>query len=331
MPGQRAGGPWKDGASPASAGASPFACVLCVALRLISARVFPHTAASPRATAACCARRRLAGALCLPAFALVSGVAAAACGERIELPAHDGTRQHYALTLPAAGADIALLLLAGGSGHLALDDDGCPGALTGNALVRMRPLFLAAGFVTAYADAPSDYRDEDGLGGFRTAPAHAADLGRIVADLRRRTAAAVWIVGTSRGAISAANAAARLQGDAAPAGVVLTSPVSIGTAKGRKSWVAQTVFDTPLAAIRMPLLVVGHRDDGCLRSPADQLERIAAQTGSARRQVVTVGGGAGGAHTSGLAACEGRSPHGFVGQDEEVAAGIARFIRGGQY
>jgi len=28
---------------------------------------------------------------------------------------------------------------------------------------------------------------------------------------------------------------------------------------------------------------------------------------------------------------EGRSPHGFVEQEAEVAAGIARFIRGGSY
>lgn len=195
----------------------------------------------------------------------------------------------------------------------------------------MRPHFVALGLATAYADAPGDHTDDDGLGGFRSAPAHAADLGRIVADLRRRTGAAVWIVGTSRGAISAANAAARLQGEEAPAGVVPTSPVSVGTARGRKSWVAQTVFDLPLAAIRAPLLVVGHRNDACLRSPAGQLEAIAGQTNSIRRQVVTVSGGPGGDGASGLAACEGKSPHGFIGQETEVAAGIARFVRGGSY
>jgi hypothetical protein len=30
-------------------------------------------------------------------------------------------------------------------------------------------------------------------------------------------------------------------------------------------------------------------------------------------------------------ACLGRSPHGFIEQEAEVAAGIARFIRGGRY
>ncbi len=32
-----------------------------------------------------------------------------------------------------------------------------------------------------------------------------------------------------------------------------------------------------------------------------------------------------------IEACEGRSPHGFIGQEAEVAAGIARFVLGGKY
>ena len=32
-----------------------------------------------------------------------------------------------------------------------------------------------------------------------------------------------------------------------------------------------------------------------------------------------------------LAACEPREPHDFVDQQDEVAAGIARFMRGGSY
>jgi hypothetical protein len=41
--------------------------------------------------------------------------------------------------------------------------------------------------------------------------------------LRMRTQGAVWLVGTSRGSISALNAAARLSGPSAPDGIVLTS------------------------------------------------------------------------------------------------------------
>ena len=260
-------------------------------------------------------------------------VQAAGCGERVTVPTHGGTQTHYALVSPSQpqGPQIALVLLPGGGGHLKLDARACPQALAGNSLVRSLPLFQAAGFSTALVDAPSDHWGEDGLGGFRAAPEHVQDLGRIVLDLRQRGAAAVWLVGTSRGAISAANAASRLDGPAAPDGLVLTSPVSSGNARGQKAWVAQTVFDAPLEAIRMPVLVIGHAQDKCLRSPATLNERILARTAGVREQLVTVEGGPGRAALSAVEACEGRSPHGFMGQETEVAAGIARFVRGGRY
>lgn len=164
---------------------------------------------------------------------------------------------------------MALVLLAGGGGHLDLDDRGCP-----------RP---------------------------------------------------VWLVGTSRGSISAVNAAARLSGPAAPDGVVLTSALMSGGSGGQRTWAAHTVFDLPLEAIRVPIVVVGHAADTCVRSPATLMSRITARTNGVREQVVTVTGGTGPAGAPGLAACEGRSPHGFVDQEAEVAAGMARFIRSGSY
>lgn len=260
--------------------------------------------------------------------------AARACGDVVTVPTHSGTTTRYAYNPPRAAqaGAIALVLLPGGGGHLDLDDAGCPRALKGNSLVRSAPLFQASGFHTALVDAPSDMPGEDGLAGFRLSAEHADDLGRIVADIRARSGAAtVWLVGTSRGSISAANAAARLAGPAAPEGVVLTSALMSGQSGARKAYVAQTVFDVPLETIRMPLLVVGHAEDGCVRSPAKLMDGIAARAASARKQVVTVTGGPGGAGSTGLAACEGKAPHGFVDQETEVAADIARFIRGGNY
>jgi predicted esterase len=256
------------------------------------------------------------------------------CGELVTIGTNDGTSTRYAFAHPAGpaqGSGVALVLLAGGSGHLRLDDQACPQALAGNSLVRSLPLFQAAGFATALVDARSDHTGEDGLAGFRASTTHAQDLGRIIADVRQRTRARIWLIGTSRGAISAANAASRLSGPAAPDGLVLTSPVTSGNPKGQKSWVAQTVFDLPLESIRMPVLVIGHAQDKCLRSPATQNERITARTEGAREQLVMVDGGPGRAGLSAVEACEGRSPHGFLEQEAEVAAGIARFIGGARY
>jgi hypothetical protein len=123
-------------------------------------------------------------------------------------------------------------------------------------------------------------------------PEHAQDLGKVIADVRTRVGGPVWLVGTSRGTISAANAASRLTGPAAPDGIVLTSALMVGN-RGQKAFV----------------------------------------TRGAREQVVTVTGGPGTSRGAAgtIAVCEGRSPHGFVDQEEAVTADIARFIRGERY
>jgi hypothetical protein len=225
------------------------------------------------------------------------------------------------------------VLLPGGGGHLDLDANGCPRALKGNSLVRSIPDFRGLGFATALVDSPSDHAGEDGLAGFRSSPQHADDLGKVIADVRARANGLVWLIGTSRGTISAANAASRPSGPAAPDGVVLTSALMVGSRSVPRPWLSQTVFDLSLEKIRMPVLVVGHAADTCLRSPAVMMDRITARTLGARLQVVIVTGGPGApAGTQGsIDACQGRMPHGFVDQEAEVAAGIARFIRGGTY
>ncbi|HRE19139.1 MAG TPA: hypothetical protein PLW86_19060 [Rhodocyclaceae bacterium] len=270
--------------------------------------------------------------LCLLLAAQI-GSAAAACGEVFTLASHDNTTTRYSIAKPPANtrSTAVLVLLAGGGGALDLDAQGCPQALTGNSLVRSVPLFNALGLTTVLVDAPSDYPGEDGLKDFRAHPKHAADLGALIGELRSRSSQPVWLAGTSRGTISAANVAARLTGSLAPDGVILTSALMVGQTGARKAWVAQTVFDLPLEAIRIPLLLIGHEADACTRSPASEMPRLAARLSTARQQIVTVRGGPAVGRSSGLEACEGKSPHGYFGQEEEVANGIARFIRGEAY
>ena len=262
--------------------------------------------------------------------------AATDCGEVVTIPTHDRTTTRYALARPTAaitGEPIAVMLLPGGGGHLDLDARGCPRALQGNSLVRSIPHLRDLGFATALVDSPSDHVGDDGLAGFRSSSQHTEDLGKVIADVRTRANGLVWVIGTSRGTISAANAASRLSGASAPDGVVLTSAVTSSARSTAKPWVSQTVFDLPLDRIRMPVLVVGHAADTCPRTPPSSMESITAATKGAREQVVTVTGGPGGGGRiqAGIDACVGRSPHGFIEQEAEVAAGIARFIRGGKY
>lgn len=259
--------------------------------------------------------------------------AATACGEVMTMPTHRGTTTRYALS-PASSkspqaSPVTVVMLIGGGGYMNLDDKGCPQLLGRNVLVRMRPLLHQAGVATALVDAPSDMQSDEGLAGFRISADHADDVGKIIADVRARTQGAVWLVGHSRGSISAANVAARLTGAAAPDGVVLLSALMVGDSRARKPWVAHSVFSSELGAIKVPLLVVGHAADNCTRSPPGVMNNLVAKSASARSQVVAVTGGpvaAGRAET--LAACEPREPHDFVDQEGLVAAGLVRFLRG---
>jgi pimeloyl-ACP methyl ester carboxylesterase len=263
-------------------------------------------------------------------------VAFAGCGEVVTIATHAGSTTRYAfvpgLRAPARETPIAMVMLVGGSGYLDLDDTGCPRLLNRNSLLRMRPLLHAAGIASALVDAPSDRRTDEGLGGFRIAAAHADDLGKVIADVRARNGGAVWVLGHSRGTISAVNAAARLAGPSAADGVVLISAMMAGNNKGRPSWVAQTVFSVDLGAIQVPLLVVGHAADSCVRSPSALMGDITAKTHAARRQVAEVSGGPfDPGRPASVTACDVRQPHDFVDQESELAAGILRFVRGGSY
>jgi hypothetical protein len=258
------------------------------------------------------------------------------CGELLTVATQSGASMRYAVAAPRSaatpGARSALVMLIGGGGFIDLNDRGCPQRLNGNSLVRMSPLLRDAGIATVLVDVPSNLRGEEGLGGFRIAAEHSDHLGMVIAELRARGVTSVWLIGHSRGTISAVNAAARLTGPAAPDGVVLLSPMLVGDPKARKVWVGQSVFSVDLDAIKAPLLVIGHAADNCVRSPADRLGSITAKTRTARQQAVSVTGGPiAPGRPPGIPACEVGEPHDFVDQEAEVAAGILRFMRGGSY
>jgi hypothetical protein len=61
------------------------------------------------------------------------------------------------------------------------------------------------------------------------------------------------------------------------------------------------------------------------------MSEVTARTAGAREQVVTAKGGPGWSGPGGTAACDSRAPHSFFMLEDELAAGIARFVRGGAY
>jgi len=259
-------------------------------------------------------------------------VAFASCGELVHLETARGSRLPVSFQAPpGAKKPVTLVLLAGGSGHVKLGSDGCAQDLKGNSLVRSVKRFAAAGFATAVVDAPSDWSGSDGLGGFRIEPAHAKDIGLVIEAARKRNSGPVWVAGTSRGSISAANAAARLEGATAPDGAIITAVLSVGTDNARLEWVRQTVFDLPLDSIRIPILLMGQEHDLCMRSPPAKMEKVASKIPGDRKKVLIVKGGP--TNSSGkipdLGSCAGKSAHGFIGQEAEMVDEMAKFIASG--
>jgi hypothetical protein len=187
---------------------------------------------------------------------------------------------------------------------------GAVSAVHANFLIRVADDFAAAGITVAVADTPSDH-----AGGmdraFRASDAQATDAAAIVAFLHSRAGVPVWLVGTSNGSISAANAAVRL-GPSQIAGAVLTSSVWLGGMQA-----------THFEALRVPTLIVHNRNDGCRLSPFDQAALALASLHDApAKQLIAVSSTA-----SRSAPCEALSPHGYLGIEQQVVGLIADWIK----
>ena len=133
-----------------------------------------------------------------------------------------GVTQPYLLLTPKNPV-ATVILFAGSGGYLNITQDGIQQP-SRNFLVRTREEYAKRNFITVVVDVPSDFKGADGILGWRATETHAQDLQKIIAKLRSAADVPVWLIGTSRGTISAANVAARLQKNGAD-GLVLTATV----------------------------------------------------------------------------------------------------------
>ena len=225
-----------------------------------------------------------------------------------------GVKQLFLLVEPDVAPVASVILFPGGSGKIKLWKKD-PTRYGNNFLVRTRRMFAEHGFLTAVVDVPSDRRRGPGLRDFRDTSAHRIDIGAIVQFLRRRADVPVWLIGTSRGTVSAAHLAAHLPVD----GVVLTATV---TEESRRS--RATVIDAPLDRITKPVLIVHHRDDACRATPYDNVASLKRRfTASSLVEVLVYDGG----DPPVSKPCQARSAHGFLGIEKRVVDAIARWIK----
>jgi hypothetical protein len=211
-----------------------------------------------------------------------------------------------------------VILFAGCHGGLRLAPDGKIGWGAGNFLVRTRQMLAAQSVNVATLDAPSDRQGEPFLNGFRQTREHAADVKAVIATLRQQQAGVpVWLMGTSRGTQSVAYLATELPRDAGgPDGVVLTSTI-LTERRGSRA-----VPGMPLQFIKVPVLVVHHKDDGCDHCRYTDLPLLTEKlTAAPRKEVIVVEGGA----TRGDP-CEAFAHHGYNGIEQDVITKIAAWI-----
>jgi predicted alpha/beta-hydrolase family hydrolase len=264
-------------------------------------------------------RRPQLGLRLLPVLLLAAALPApAARGADEELrtiAARPGVTESFLLLRPAGTPVASVIIFAGGDGDLALTAAGI-GQLQGNFLVRTRMRWVREGFLLAILDRPSDRRN--GLWNFRTTSEHAADVKRAIAALRELAGVPVWLVGTSMGTLSAANAAARLT-EGGPDGIVLTSSV---TETSRMSH--EAVRHAGLGDIRVPTLVVHHKDDGCRFSPYSGAEALVKALKRAPvKELMAFAGGSPPISPP----CEAKAPHGYLGIEGAVVEAIGAWIR----
>ena len=230
---------------------------------------------------------------------------------------HDGDPELFYINQVAT-----LLLLVGGGGRLRLADQQLSIDNT-NFLVRSRHLFAAAGpFNVAVMDAASDFLDvsrfAEGLKGQRTSAAYLEDVQRVIADLRTRfPGVPLIVVGTSRGSIAAAHVAAQLAPPLGPDRIVLSSPVTVAREE------ANSLSDVALHNVRTRVLVVAHRGDRCIVSPAANINsRIIRRLTRTRADTKVFDGGLPAIGKT----CSGLSPHGYFGIGLDVVTYISRWI-----
>jgi predicted alpha/beta-hydrolase family hydrolase len=230
------------------------------------------------------------------------------------IPTRPGVTQAFLLVRPDGAPTASVVLFAGGNGLLELGSGKL--GLAGNFLVRNRGRFAGQGLLVAVVDTPSDH--PSGLDGFRTSAAHAEDVRAVIAALRQEAAVPVWLIGTSMGTVSAANGAARLTAGG-PDGLVLTSTV---TRVGRER--PESVGDVRLDEIRVPALVVHHKNDACKSTPyADTPFLLRDLKHAPKRELLAFDGG----DSPQSGPCEARAAHGYIGLDAEVVTAIVTWIK----
>jgi hypothetical protein len=243
-------------------------------------------------------------------FLLLSGAIQA--GERITITTRSGMSTDV-FWHPTPNALATVFILPGGDGGFGVVQNGLPSSR--NFLVRTAPYWINdEGFNYMVFGNPSDrpaldYPD-------RVTTDHLTDLKETLAWLKTKTTTPIWIVGTSRGTVSAALALINIKDSQIAGGVFsssITSLSKVGALPGQD-----------LARISVPVLVVHHEADACNVTRPQEVPLIFnALRNSPARKLLMMSGGSGASGNP----CRALHTHGYVGIEQNTVHSIATWIR----
>lgn len=237
--------------------------------------------------------------------------------EVVTLPTRPGVTQAYFLARAPEKPQAIALLFPGSGGLIHLkSENGKIKFGQDNFLVRSRIEFIKRGVAAAIVDAPSDQQGGWGMTDeFRFSEQHFIDMSAVVADLNKRfPGTPLFLVGTSRGTVSAAALGARFGQQVA--GVILTSTVFRATGP-RSTEPGPELSRFDFASIKLPLLFVHHVSDQCAATPYADAQRL-----SSKYPLVSVLGGL----PPKSDPCEPFSQHGYYGKESETIEEIVNWM-----
>lgn len=233
-------------------------------------------------------------------------------GKVERIPTRDGVSIPIYTYWRAEAVATIVLFSGGGGGYGKIGGDGWPESR--NFLIRTGRNWAAYPFNIVMIGRPSDGLDLSS-GAIRAGGEHANDNRAILRHIKARSRLPLWVIGTSMGSLSAA-AVAIEDGDRLISGVVLTSSVTAYKVPG-------ALPRQDLERIRIPVLILHHRDDACWACPPHEAKQIASRLTQAPYSKTLMVDGGSGAHGN---PCEPMHHHGFVGMEGEAVKLIAQWI-----
>jgi hypothetical protein len=248
---------------------------------------------------------------------LLSLVIAAHAQEIVTLPTRSGVTQLFLIAGLPQNSQAVAVLFPGSGGLIRLrQEKGDIKFGPNNFLVRSRGEFVKRDVVAVIVDAPSDYQSGGGMSDdFRLGADHFTDISAVVADIGKRfPSLPVFLVGTSRGTISAAALGARFGSQLA--GVVLTSTV-FRQSGGRVGESGRGLSRFDFGTIKIPVLFVHHVSDQCGVTPYGDAARLAD-----KYPLISVLGG----RSPESGPCDALSAHGYLGKEPETVEEIVNWM-----